>query len=399
MVKYLAQTRARIILCLMLLVSLFLALPAANARNAVLLESRSARTGNQDDGSREAQGSVKPEDNVSIELAIDDGSFENAIGLTLGGRLFAVNRLTPPNYPATLTDVRLFFRTERSGGVAVGDPVLVIAGAHPSGSDNIDLTQFQALNTTIPVTGQFATYDVPDVTINSGDFVVGFSITHPRGQFPIALDGTILKRLSYVSTTGVTFTHIEDAALALIGNFGIRAVVRLNLNCTYALASTSQTFAKTGGNGKINITAPAGCSWNATTPANWITFTAAGGNGNGAVSYFVAGNTGVGRATSINVAGQVFTVTQTDTLAPMILNIQAAGKKLLVGGMNFDDGASIFIDGSLTKKVFNDADNPTTLLVARKAGNFIGVGQTVNVQVVNKNGVPSDEVKFTRPAS
>src|SRR5258708_865707 len=123
---------------------------------------------------------ISPDADEQVELKVDDGSFETAVGLTLGGTLYAVNRLTPPSYPATLTSVRLFFRHEQfGGGVAVGDPVDVLVAAHENGNDSIDLTQFQTTSTTIQAVGTFVQYDVPDITINSGDFLVGFKITHP----------------------------------------------------------------------------------------------------------------------------------------------------------------------------------------------------------------------------
>ena len=250
----------------------------------------------------------------SVELAVDDGSFETAIGLTLGGTVYAVNRLTPPSYPAVLTDVKIAFRAVQFGAVS-GDPLRVLAGAHENGADSIDLTAFQVLDSIVPTLGSYATFDVPDITINSGDFVVGFRLTHLRGQFPIALDSTTpFSQRSYVSTNGITFLHIESANLVLIGNFGIRA--------------------------KVNVVR---------------------------------------------------------TPPPSILNVAVAGKKLLVTGENFDVGAAIMINGLHTKKVFNDEENPTTLLIARKAGRDIEPGQMITVQVQNACGLLSNEFKFTRP--
>jgi hypothetical protein len=186
--------------------------------------------------------SVQPADTVQpIELAIDDGSFEDAIGLTFGGQLYAINRLTPPRYPAILKQVKIFFRQEQFGGVAVGDPIFILTAPHENGSDDLTLTNFQTQSATVLALGQFVTYTVPDITINSGDFLVGFKITHPAGQFPIALDGTApLNHRSYVSFNAVTFPHIEDANLRLVGNFGIRAEVNLVQTCTYSLAPASQ---------------------------------------------------------------------------------------------------------------------------------------------------------------
>jgi len=347
---------------------------------------------------------ISPDADEQVELKVDDGSFETAVGLTFGGTLYAVNRLTPPRYPATLTSVKIFFRNERfGGGVAIGDPVDVLVAAHANGNDSIDLTQFQITSTTIQTVGAFVQYDVPDITINSGDFLVGFKITHPPGQFPIALDGTApLQQRSYVSFNGTLFQHIENAALALIGNFGLRAEVTLTTpvpTCTYGILPTSQSFTTSGGTGNIDVTTSVGtCSWTATTSATWITFTSSAGTGNGRASFTVASNVGgPARGASINVADQVFTVTQAGIPQPVILSALVQKKQLLVSGQNFDDGARLFIDGANTKKVFNDETNPTTLLVANKAGKDIASGQTVTLQVHNVSGAVSAEFRFTRP--
>lgn len=343
---------------------------------------------------------ISPEVDDQAELKVDDGSFENAVGLTFGGTLYAVNRLTPPSYPATLTEVKIYFRREQfGGGVALGDPVVVLVAAHPDGSDSIDLTQFQTVNSTIQTLGAFGSFDVPDVTINSGDFLVGFRITHPSGQFPIALDGSApLNHRSYVSFNGALFQHIENAALALIGNFGIRAEVTLPKTCTYGISPASQSFTISGGTGGVDVTTSAGtCSWTAGTLANWITLSSGGGTGNGRVTFTVAPNAGVVRSAIINVANQVFTVTQAGIPQPVILGAVIMKKQLLVSGQSFDDGAKLYIDGAFIKKSFNDTDTPSTLLFATKAGKDIASGQTVILQVHNASGVVSADFSFTRP--
>ena len=90
-------------------------------------------------------------------------------------------------------------------------------------------------------------------------------------------------------------------------------------------------------------------------------------------------------------------MTQAGLPLPTILGASIVGKKLLVSGENFDDGASILINGSVAKKVFNDADLPRTLLIAKKAGKAIAPGQMVTLQVRNASGVLSAEFNFVRP--
>ncbi len=83
---------------------------------------------------------------------------------------------------------------------------------------------------------------------------------------------------------------------------------------------------------------------------------------------------------------------------PTISGASVDGKKLIITGANFDLGARIFLNGEKQKKTANDETNPTTILIARKAGNLITPGQTVSLQVRNSDNALSDEFMFTRPA-
>ena len=73
-----------------------------------------------------------------------------------------------------------------------------------------------------------------------------------------------------------------------------------------------------------------------------------------------------------------------------------AGKRLLVYGENFDVGTVILLDGA-KQKTANDEQDPTTMLIGKKAGKKITSGQTVILQVRNQDGRLSDLFSFTRP--
>jgi len=81
------------------------------------------------------------------------------------------------------------------------------------------------------------------------------------------------------------------------------------------------------------------------------------------------------------------------------LKITAAsvsGKKLFVYGENFENGTVILLDGE-KQKTANDDQNPTTILIGRKAGKRIAAGQTVILQVRNPDGRLSEPFSFSRP--
>jgi hypothetical protein len=90
---------------------------------------------------------------------------------------------------------------------------------------------------------------------------------------------------------------------------------------------------------------------------------------------------------------------------PRIISAEVSGKKLIVTGENFGDGATLYMcndcenpasDGNKVKKVSNDSESPNTILKAKKAGKDIARGQTVILQVKNPDDTLSDPFSFTR---
>jgi hypothetical protein len=112
------------------------------------------------------------------------------------------------------------------GGVQAGQNVTLVVGANTSGSSTIDGITFQTVNTTINALDSFSVIDVPNITINSGDFVVGFQANVGVGIYPFANDKVSQhQQRSYVSVDGHTFFVIDALEPMLAGNFGIRAEV------------------------------------------------------------------------------------------------------------------------------------------------------------------------------
>ena len=120
---------------------------------------------------------------------------------------------------------------------------------------------------------------------SSGPGSVGYSVA--ANQAAAARTGTL-------SIAGRTFT-VNQAALA----------------CGYTLSAASTTMAVAGGNGSVNITAPSGCPWTATSQSAYIGITSgSSGNGSGAVSFNVSSNGVSGRLGTLTIAGNTFTVVQ-----------------------------------------------------------------------------------------
>jgi len=82
--------------------------------------------------------------------------------------------------------------------------------------------------------------------------------------------------------------------------------------CSYSISPATLTLGSDGGTGSVAVTAPAGCSWTATTSAGWITITAgASGSGPGSVTYSVGPNAATtSRAGTLTIAGESHALTQ-----------------------------------------------------------------------------------------
>lgn len=102
-------------------------------------------------------------------------------------------------------------------------------------------------------------------------------------------------------------------------------VTQSGMTCTYGVTPLSASFDGNGGTGSIGVTVPTGCSWTATTGANWITITSgASGSASGSVAYSVAANAGTSsRSGTMTVAGHTVTINQAVQMA--VLTAPASG--------------------------------------------------------------------------
>jgi hypothetical protein len=177
-------------------------------------------------------------------------------------------------------------------------------------------------------------------TSNSGQWIDDFNndrtVTLPPGtsthfrSFQVPPNGN-------VSTPASPGWYDANWVIFQPGNPGNRydeemTLQALQVQCNYSISPTSQSFPSSGGTGSVNVTAPAGCNWTATSNASWITITSgSSGNGNGTVNYSVAANNSTSpRAGTMTIAGQTFTVNQqgitcTYTISPASNSFTSAG--------------------------------------------------------------------------
>jgi len=155
-------------------------------------------------------------------VQVDDGSFEWTVGYAgWNGDAFWVNRLTPTQYPATLKQIRIYFPSD--GDIRDNTFLSLVYGTLPSGSEESIRPQTRPGSGRVAQVGRWVDFNVTPMTIESGDFLVGFYTPVPDGLKPMALDVSRPAGKSYVSRDGATYVKSETAGMA--GNFAIRAVV------------------------------------------------------------------------------------------------------------------------------------------------------------------------------
>ncbi|MDW8241346.1 MAG: CARDB domain-containing protein, partial [Acidobacteriota bacterium] len=323
------------------------------------------------DGELDAVASVAQ----TTELSVDDGSFETSLGLNSPGTTYFVNRLRPPSYPATLSQIRIFWRSAQ--GISVNLPVTLLVGTNPDGDENINGTTFQQTNATIQSLGSFNNYSVPSVTINSGDFVVGFRVQFNSPTFAGATDTSpTSNRRSYFSTdpAGATFTLTETIPNIGGGNLGIRAIVTVQQQPSGGVDALVASYIdpNRGDNGTGDLTSILNI---ATTPTIGSSIATQGNNAEVVIApngqYAIAYPTGAGDSVTI------------------INNLQsnpAQGQTIQTGNT---PNAVVITPDSSTAIVFNALSSPVTYRIIQGLPSSPAVSGTFSITGAN-NTVAED---------
>ena len=147
-----------------------------------------------------------------------------------------------------------------------------------------------------------ATSNAAFITINSGANGTGNGAVN----FTVAANSTTTARTGTLTVAGQTFT-----------------VTQAGIVCNYAIAPTSQNITATANTGSVNVTVNTGCTWTASSNAQWLTINSgASGNGNGTVSYAAAANPSVtARTGTLTLARLTFTVTQNGAVTDRLVRV------------------------------------------------------------------------------
>jgi hypothetical protein len=80
--------------------------------------------------------------------------------------------------------------------------------------------------------------------------------------------------------------------------------------CTYDLRAEPSRLPRPGGRGTLAIDTPSGCTWTASTSAEWLRLSSVSGSGSGTVDFEATTNAGSPREATISVAGQSVFISQ-----------------------------------------------------------------------------------------
>ncbi len=155
---------------------------------------------------------------------------------------------------------------------------------------------------------------------------------------------TAVSNAPWLSVTGgasgsgngrVTFSAAANQGDARTGTLAIAGTL-VSVNqpataCAFGVAPGSASFGSAGGTASFTVTGTSGCAWTASSPDAWVTITGgASGTGSGIVSVAVAATSGGARTSTLTIAGQPVTITQSGTtctysLAPASFSAGALG--------------------------------------------------------------------------
>jgi len=138
-----------------------------------------------------------------------------------------------------------------------------------------------------------------------------------RAAFPgESLDQTVTRLTNGVMVTD-SRNNIVKPRLSLPMALGVAT------SCTYSISETSKSYSSYSSSGSVAVTTGPGCTWSAASSANsasWITVTSgSNGSGNGTVTYSISANpNSAPRTGTITIAGQLYTVTQSGSVADSV---------------------------------------------------------------------------------
>jgi hypothetical protein len=170
----------------------------------------------------------------------------------------------------------------------------------------------------VPAGGGMATIAITPGDASCADWqAVGFGATPANGTYQD--QSTVVTIPPNVSALPQTFTATIAGRMLTVNQAGV--------GCTTALSPYNASSPFAGGQGSVGVTIPAGCDYETTSNANWISVISGGaGNVSGTLVYSVEPNsTTVSRMGTLSIDGQTFQVTQDPLPCSVTVNTSGLG--------------------------------------------------------------------------
>ena len=178
--------------------------------------------------------------------------------------------------------------------------------------------------------------------------------------------------------------------------------------CTHAVSPLSQIFGPHGGNASVEVSAPRGCYWRASSESSWLRITSEGsGSGPGQVGYaFTANPRSTARTGTRTVGGRTVRVTQARVKEVLFEDDMESGTEGWSGAPSWTWTTASAHSGvqawtwhyegksntSLWSPVIDLTQVSAAILTFRHRFNFTGAGQS-RVWVAPQNGQKGREIK------
>jgi uncharacterized protein (TIGR03437 family) len=148
-------------------------------------------------------------------------------------------------------------------------------------------------------------------------------------------DGGFAPSVQFNGPTGLAVDARGNLFVVDAGNLRIRKLTVVAPGCRFELGAADALAPPGGVDGSVAVTTTPECAWTAASNVSWIKLTAGAANtGSGTVRYNVAPNAGGLRTGAVNIAGQVFTITQAakGATAPLFLASGVVNAASGIGG-------------------------------------------------------------------
>lgn len=209
------------------------------------------------------------------------------------------------NAPTAFTGAAEVVAVAHSGGFVARDGPAVAVSLSQTGS--VAPASTFVLTGTVTNSGDMRGHGF-NVTLQlpSGFSLVTGSLTQSVGSLDALAQSAVswtVRAPATALTAGAFHAEATASAYGFSWQASTQSTVTTEAGCGYSTTPALVSMSAAGASTTIAVAAPDGCAWTATSAAPWLTVTPASGSGNGSVVVTAPANSGVGRTTTLTIAG------------------------------------------------------------------------------------------------